>query len=230
MLNYFNLIITTYRRRENIARTQMSSFLYGIGDSEAKIQISNISGILVCLTELDAFSVVEKAKTKLLSSKDLWKFDHILRIIPIEEVVNTELNEIIVAATNIASRKIYEKEEEEQQRQQEPSTLPRLIPPLQQEKKKTEERQQEEEQLSSVDYIADSKASFRVTVEKRHCTAIRSYEIISAIAEHFPDRKVDLVNPNWIILVEVLGKLTGISVIRPNQIFSFAIEKRKLIL
>ena len=60
--------------------------------------------------------------------------------------------------------------------------------------------------------MAGSKASFRVTVEKRYCTTIRSYEIIAAIAEHFPDRKMDLVNPNWIILVEVLGKLTGISV------------------
>jgi tRNA acetyltransferase TAN1 len=205
----------------------MSSFLYGIGDAEAKIQISNISGILVCITELDAFYVVEKAKTQLLSSKDPWKFDHILRIIPVEEVVSTELDEIIVAATNIASRKIYEKEEEEQ----EPSTLSRLISPVQHlQKAKTEERQHKVEQLSSVDYTAGSKASFRVTVEKRHCTTIRSYEIISAIAEHFPDKRVDLVNPNWIILVEVLGKLTGISVIRPNQIFSFAIEKRKLIL
>ena len=81
--------------------------------AEAKIQISNISGILVCITELDAFYVVEKAKTQLLSSKDPWKFDHILRIIPVEEVVSTELDEIIVAATNIASRKIYEKEEQQ---------------------------------------------------------------------------------------------------------------------
>lgn len=125
--------------------------MYNIGNAEAKIQISNISGILLCLIELDPFYVVEKAKIQLLPSKDLRKFDHVLRIVPVEDVVNTELDEIIITATDIALRKIYEKEQ--QQRQQEPSSLPRLISPVQQEKEKTEERQQEEEQLPSIDYM-----------------------------------------------------------------------------
>ncbi|MCS7136341.1 MAG: THUMP domain-containing protein [Nitrososphaerota archaeon] len=60
--------------------------------------------------------------------------------------------------------------------------------------------------------------TFRVTVEKRH-TQLSSKEIIEAVAAKI-NRKVNLNNPDRIVLIEVLGGLTGISVIRPNQIFS----------
>jgi tRNA acetyltransferase TAN1 len=69
------------------------------------------------------------------------------------------------------------------------------------------------------------KDTFRVTVEKRH-NSIGSMQIIKAIADRI-NNKVDLENPDWVILVQVLGGLTGVSVLRPNQIFSSVIEKRK---
>jgi len=55
-------------------------------------------------------------------------------------------------------------------------------------------------------------------VEKRH-TQLSSREIIEAVASRI-ERKVRLENPDWIVLVEVLGGLTGISVVRPDQILS----------
>ncbi|MEN2974746.1 MAG: THUMP domain-containing protein [Candidatus Caldarchaeales archaeon] len=61
-------------------------------------------------------------------------------------------------------------------------------------------------------------ASFRITVEKRH-TSLSSKEIIKATAEKV-DRRVDLENPDYIVLVEILGGVTGVSVIKPNQIIS----------
>ena len=67
--------------------------------------------------------------------------------------------------------------------------------------------------------------SFRVTVEKRH-NSLSSMQIVKAIADQLSN-KVDLENPSWVILVEILGGLTGISVVRPHQIFSSVIEKRK---
>ena len=65
--------------------------------------------------------------------------------------------------------------------------------------------------------------TFRVTVEKRH-TGLSRREIIEAVAEDI-DRKVDLHNPDKIVLIEVLGGLTGVSLINQGDILSVA--KRK---
>ena len=67
--------------------------------------------------------------------------------------------------------------------------------------------------------------TFRITVERRN-TLLSSSEIITKVASII-ENKVDLENPDWIVLVEIIGKLVGISVIRPNEIFSSVIEKRR---
>lgn len=67
--------------------------------------------------------------------------------------------------------------------------------------------------------------SFRVTVEKRH-NSLSSMQVVEAVASQISN-KVDLENPGWVILVQILGGLTGLSVLRPNQIFSSVAEKRK---
>ncbi|MFQ5758273.1 MAG: THUMP domain-containing protein [Candidatus Bathyarchaeia archaeon] len=60
--------------------------------------------------------------------------------------------------------------------------------------------------------------TFRVTVEKRF-TALSSQEITEAAAENV-ERRVNLENPDKIVLVEVVGRLTGISVAEPGDILS----------
>jgi tRNA acetyltransferase TAN1 len=65
--------------------------------------------------------------------------------------------------------------------------------------------------------------SFRVTVEKRF-TDTSTRDIIEAAAVNI-ERKVDLSNPDKIILVEVVGGLTGISIIRLEQILAVMKEK-----
>jgi tRNA acetyltransferase TAN1 len=67
--------------------------------------------------------------------------------------------------------------------------------------------------------------TFRVTVEKRH-NSLSSMQVVKAIASQISN-KVDLENPSWVILVQILGGVTGLSVLRPNQIFSSVVEKRK---
>ncbi|MCW4006326.1 MAG: THUMP domain-containing protein [Candidatus Bathyarchaeota archaeon] len=67
------------------------------------------------------------------------------------------------------------------------------------------------------------KESFRMTVEKRF-TEIHSQEIIQAIAPQIKN-PVNLGNPNKVLLVEVLGGYTGISLIKPTQIISVQKEK-----
>jgi len=65
--------------------------------------------------------------------------------------------------------------------------------------------------------------TFRVTVEKRF-TEISTKEIIEAAAANI-ERKVDLSNPDKILLIEVVGGVTGISVIKPADILSVTKEK-----
>lgn len=67
--------------------------------------------------------------------------------------------------------------------------------------------------------------TFRVTVEKRH-NSLSSMQVVEAVAREIRN-KVDLENPCWVILIQILGGLTGLSVLRPNQIFSSVVEKRK---
>lgn len=67
------------------------------------------------------------------------------------------------------------------------------------------------------------ESSFKIVVEKRYCS-IRSREIVLAIASKITN-KVDLYYPDWIILVEILGKRTGISVLRPEHLLSIVKQK-----
>ena len=62
--------------------------------------------------------------------------------------------------------------------------------------------------------------SFRITIEKRH-TSLSSSEIIETAAKNV-NRRVDLKNPDWIILIEIIGAYTGISVLKPDQVLSLA--------
>jgi len=65
--------------------------------------------------------------------------------------------------------------------------------------------------------------TFRVTVEKRF-TETPTLDIIEAAASHI-ERKVNLSNPDKILLIEVVGRLTGVSVIKPGEILAVMKEK-----
>jgi tRNA acetyltransferase TAN1 len=62
-------------------------------------------------------------------------------------------------------------------------------------------------------------------VEKRH-SSLKSRQIIEEVARVINTAKVNLRKPDWIVLLEIVGRWTGISVIRPWQTFSSIIEKR----
>lgn len=65
--------------------------------------------------------------------------------------------------------------------------------------------------------------TFRVTVEKRFSTT--STRDIIEIAAAEIERHVDLNNPKKIVLIEVVGGLTGVSIIKPEDILSVMKEK-----
>jgi tRNA acetyltransferase TAN1 len=64
--------------------------------------------------------------------------------------------------------------------------------------------------------------SFRVTVEKRF-TNTPTNDIIEAAASTI-ERRVELHHPHKIVLIEVVGGLTGVSVIKPNDVLSIMKE------
>ena len=74
--------------------------------------------------------------------------------------------------------------------------------------------------------VIKSNQSFRITIEKRN-SIISSKELISTIAKNFQN-KVSLKNPDWIILIEIIGEKTGVSVIKENEILSIPKMKRAL--
>jgi tRNA acetyltransferase TAN1 len=171
-LGGFNLVFSTSRFREEEAQDEILDLLDMFGDQEAEAEITEVKGLLLAQTALDPFAVVGKLKE--LVASEPWQVRYILRVLPIEAVVPTELDAIRQAAKELASK--------------------------------------------------IGKDTFRITVEKRH-SPVESIDVIRAIAGEI-ESKVNLENPGWIVLVEVVGNQTGVSVIRPDQMFSSVVEKR----
>jgi tRNA acetyltransferase TAN1 len=73
----------------------------------------------------------------------------------------------------------------------------------------------------------DEDDSFRVTLEKRR-TMLRSLEVIDAVAAVI-DNPVDLENPDWVVLIEIMGDRTGVSIVSPEALFNVQKERAALI-
>ena len=171
-LRDFNLLISTSRGNERNALSEAWFLLGEIGDREALVERTGISGLIVAKTVLDSFSVVRDFRRML--DKRPGEFRYILRVIPIKLVTRSSLDEIKKAVARISS-KILEKE------------------------------------------------TFRITVEKRH-SELSTKEIVREAASGI-ERKVDLGNPDKIVLIEVLGGSTGVSIVSPNDVLSIVKEK-----
>jgi len=172
MLKDFNLLISTSRGNEENTCSEAWHLLSVIGDTPAAIDKTGVTGLITARANLDPLEVIKKFREILKESP--WEFRYTLRVIPIERIVHTNLEEIQNAATDLAS-KIRQNE------------------------------------------------TFRVTVEKRF-TAFSTKEIIEAAATNI-DRKVELENPDKIVLIEIIGELTGISVMKPVDILSVVKER-----
>ena len=72
--------------------------------------------------------------------------------------------------------------------------------------------------------VIQENDSYRITIEKRN-TDMSSTEIITEIAKIFPN-EVSLNHPDWVVLIEILGDNTGISILKDSGIFSLDKAKR----
>ena len=87
-----NLIVTCARHLEPETEEELRGFLDEFGDSDPKVTITSMSGILTAETKLDPVEVVRKIKEMLLDEP--WSVRYSLRIIPIQRVVETKIEEI----------------------------------------------------------------------------------------------------------------------------------------
>ena len=170
-----NLIITCARHLEPETEEELMSILEEFGDSNVKVSITNMSGILTAETNLDPIDVVRKIKEMLLDEP--WSIRYCLRIIPIQKIVETKIEEI------------------------EKSTI----------------------ELS--DQILEDE-TYRISIEKRNSNA-SSQEIITKIADKIKN-KVSLEFPDKILLIEILGNITGISILKKSDILSIEKTKRSI--
>lgn len=74
--------------------------------------------------------------------------------------------------------------------------------------------------------VIKSGETYRITIEKRNFEGSKN-EIIKEIAGNLPN-KVSLEDPDWIILIEIIGITTGLSVLRKDSIVSVEKMKRSI--
>ena len=173
MISDFNLLATTSRGNERPMCNELYYLLKEeLGDATAQTSKTKIRGLIVAKTALNPIEAIEKL-TAILRERP-YEFRYALRILPIEKVVPTDLEEIKHVALELAAQ------------------------------------------------IGENE-TFRVTVEKRF-TSFHSKEIIEAAASDIK-RKADMENPDRILLIEVLGALTGISLLKPTDILAVVKEK-----
>jgi tRNA acetyltransferase TAN1 len=83
-----------------------------------------------------------------------------------------------------------------------------------------------EEAISSMSNQIQDTDTYRISIEKRN-SDVSSKEIITKIADQIKN-KVSLEFPDKIILVEILGNITGISILKKSDILSLEKTKRSM--
>ncbi len=100
----FNLLVTTYRHREYDAVDELTVILQRFHIDAQMIEIQNISGLILALANLNPFELITKFKE--LLTEEPWQFRYILRVIPIERTLSTDIKNIEREAENLAMKKI----------------------------------------------------------------------------------------------------------------------------
>ena len=170
-----NLIITCARHLEPETEEELIDILEELGDSNVKVSITNMPGILTAKTKLDPVDAVRKIKEMLLDEP--WSVRYCLRIIPIQKVIETKIEEIEKSIVELS------------------------------------------------DQILDDE-TYRISIEKRNSNT-SSKEIITKIADKIKN-KVSLEFPDKVLLIEILGNITGISILKKSDILSIEKTKRSI--
>jgi tRNA acetyltransferase TAN1 len=170
-----NLIITCARHLEQETKEELLNILEEFGDPDASVVISDMSGIMTASTKLEPIEVVRRMKEMILDEP--WSIRYCLRIIPIQKVIETTIENI-------------------------------------------------EKTIENMNEQIKSGETYRISIEKRNSN-LSSKEIITKIADKIKNN-VSLEFPDKVVLIEILGKKTGISILKKSDILSVEKTKRSI--
>jgi tRNA acetyltransferase TAN1 len=167
-----NLIVTSAKGLEARASAEFKEVALLSGIRKVTIERSAYDGVL----EVE----VENPKALLSFISDFvrsepFKVRFVLRVIPVGRVVDTKIEEIVGAVTELAQN-------------------------------------------------IGAAESFRITIEARD-SPYSDKQLIDAIADAV-DRTVSLDSPDKIVLIQIFGEYTGVSVLAPDEILSITKLKR----
>jgi tRNA acetyltransferase TAN1 len=175
LINTPDLLATSDIWSASAACSELWMLLRAVGDETPSVYRTRVKGLIAAETSLEPLEAIRRIRGELMERPE--SFKNLLRIIPVEATIPTEIDEIVETAQGLAEK----------------------IP---------------------------GDESFRVTLEKRR-TKLRSREVIDAVAEKI-DRKVNLGDPDWVVLVEIVGKRTGVAVVPRDGILSVQKERAQL--
>ena len=102
LLSDFNLLASTMRGNERQMCYELEFLLKEAGDPEAKVDKTGIRGLVVAKTTLNPVEAIEKLRAVL--GERPYEFRYSLRIIPIQKVVHTNLEEIKASAAELTAQ------------------------------------------------------------------------------------------------------------------------------
>ncbi len=98
----FNFIATTFRYKEDDLIEELKEIFYEIGELSVIIHATNIDGIVIGYSVMDPVKFIVYLREKL---KDVpWEIRYLLRFLPIEKVVLTEISEIKEISIELAEK------------------------------------------------------------------------------------------------------------------------------
>jgi tRNA acetyltransferase TAN1 len=167
-----NLLVTSAKGLEARASAEFKEIALLSGSRKLTIERSAYDGVI----EVEA----ENPKALLTFITDFvksepFKVRFIMRLIPVDKVVDTKMDDIVKAVKELSSS------------------------------------------------IGQSQ-TFRITIEARD-SPYNDKELIEAIADAI-DRKVSLDSPDKVVLLEIFGEYSGVSVLAPDEIVSIQKLKR----
>lgn len=98
---HFNLIVSTFRNAENNAKGEIFHLLDMLGDSKSKSE-SVMSGLIVVNTSLDVFDLIDQLRELVIDEP--WEIHYILRLLPIEIVIPTRLEQLSIEISKLCTK------------------------------------------------------------------------------------------------------------------------------
>jgi tRNA acetyltransferase TAN1 len=102
LLDDFNLVISTSRGNERNTCSEMWYLLGEVGDRGSAIETTSVIGLVIAKTKLDPIKAIRDLRT--LLKERPWEFKYTLKLVPVQKVIDAQLEKIEQAALDLAVR------------------------------------------------------------------------------------------------------------------------------